>query len=266
MSCLQYLNHINERINKEKEKEDQSIRTSLSFLKMHLNNWSKANEIQEHHEFGSFVRGTKLPKCIDSDTDIDYMVVFDSTRFKPQTYIDKIRDFANTYYRTSTVHQDHPTMVIELGNVRFEITPAIKLYGASYPRYNIPAPQQSFLQWIDTYPEEIEQNLAEANRRNSYLLKPLIRLLKYWNVKNGKILTSYRIEQYVISHIFYGCRNLEDFFMEGANWLSMTQTLSETKRRKVAALQIALSQIRNYKQSGNELLAELQLRSILPDL
>jgi hypothetical protein len=54
--------------------------------------------------------------------------------------------------------------------------------------------------------------------------------------------------------------------MEGANWLSMTQTLSETKRRKVAALQIALSQIRNYKQSGNELLAELQLRSILPDL
>lgn len=266
MTCLQYLNHINERINKENEKEEQSISTSLIYLKMHLNNWSKASEIQEHHEFGSYVRGTKLPKSIDPDTDIDYMVVFDSTRFKPQTYIDKIREFADKYYRASPVHQDHPTMVIELGNVRFEITPAVKLYGASYPRYNIPAPQQSFLQWIDTYPEEIEQNLRDANRRNNYMLKPLIRLLKYWNVKNGKILTSYKIEQYVTSHIFFGCHNLEEYFMEGANWLSTTQVLTETKRRKVDALRNALSQIRNYKLCGNELLAELKLRSILPDL
>lgn len=266
MTCLQYLNHINECINKEKEKEEQSIRTSLKYLKMHLNNWSKASEIQEHHEFGSYVRGTKLPKSIDPDTDIDYMVVFDSTRFKPQTYIDKIREFADKYYRASPVHQDHPTMVIELGNVRFEITPAVKLYGASYPRYNIPAPQQSFLQWIDTYPEEIEQNLRDANRRNNYMLKPLIRLLKYWNVKNGKILTSYKIEQYVTSHIFFGCHNLEDYFMEGANWLSTTQVLTETKRRKIAALQLGLSQIRQYKQNGNEFLAEIQLRRILPDL
>lgn len=266
MTCLQYLNHINECINKEMEKEEQSIRTSLIYLKTHLNNWSKASEIQEHHEFGSYVRGTKLPKSIDPDTDIDYMVVFDSTRFKSQTYIDKIREFADKYYRASPVHQDHPTMVIELGNVRFEITPAVKLYGASYPRYNIPAPQQSFLQWIDTYPEEIEQNLRDANRRNNYMLKPLIRLLKYWNVKNGKILTSYKIEQYVTSHIFFGCHNLEDYFMEGANWLSTTQVLTETKRRKIAALQLGLSQIRQYKQNGNEFLAEIQLRRILPDL
>lgn len=266
MTCLQYINHISERISEEKGKEEKSIQTSLNTLKTHLANWEKADEIQEHHEFGSFVRGTKLPKSIDKDTDIDYMVVFDSTRLKPQTYIEKIKEFANKYYKTSPVHQDHPTMVIELGNVRFEITPAIKLYGASYPRYNIPAPQQSFLQWIDTYPEEIEHNLNNANRQNNYLLKPLIRLLKYWNVKNGKILTSYKIEQYVTSHIFYGCHNLEDYFMDGANWLSMAQPLTDAKRRKVASLQMALSQIRNYKQQGKDFLAEIQLKTILPDL
>lgn len=266
MTCLQYLNHISQRINEENGKEEKSIQTSLDTLKTHLNNWPKANEILEHHEFGSFVRGTKLPKSIDPDTDIDYMVVFDSSRFKPQTYIEKIREFANKYYSTSTVHQDHPTMVIELGNVRFEITPAVKLYGASYPRYNIPAPQQSFLQWIDTYPEEIEHSLNEANRRGDYMLKPLIRLLKYWNVKNGKILTSYKIEQYVSSHVFFGCKNMEEYFMEGASWLSMAQPLTEDKRKKVKALQLALSEIKRFKQNGQEGLAVLQLKSVLPDL
>lgn len=266
MTCLQYLNHISLRINEEKEKEEKSILTSLNTLKKHLNNWTKANEILEHHEFGSFVRETKLPKSIDPDTDIDYMVVFDSSRFKPQTYIEKIREFANKYYSSSPVHQDHPTMVIELGNVRFEITPAVKMYGASYPRYNIPAPQQSFLQWIDTYPEEIEHSLNEANRRSDYMLKPLIRLLKYWNVKNGKILTSYKIEQYVSSHVFFECHNLEDYFMEGASWLSIAQPLTEDKRKKVKALQLGLSEIKRYKQNGQEKLAFLQLKSVLPDL
>lgn len=266
MTCLQYLNHINQRINEEKEIEEKSIKTSLDTLKIHLNNWPKANEILEHHEFGSFVRGTKLPKSIDADTDIDYMVVFDSSRFKPQTYIEKIREFANKYYKYSPVHQDHPTMVIELGNVRFEITPAVKMYGASYPRYNIPAPQQSFLQWIDTYPEEIEHSLNEANRRSDCMLKPLIRLLKYWNVKNGKILTSFKIEQYVCNHVFMGCRNLEDYFFEGASWLSMAQAMTEDEREKVKALQLALSEIRRYKQNGQEALAVLQLRNVLPDM
>ena len=140
MSCLQYLNHIHGRIRQEQDNEETSIQTSLGTLKKHLVNWPKANEILEHHEFGSYVRGTKLPKCIDPSTDIDYMVVVDSTRFKPQTYIEKIREFADKYYPYSEVHQDHPTMVIELQTVRFEITPAIKMYGSTYHRYNIPAP------------------------------------------------------------------------------------------------------------------------------
>lgn len=266
MTCLQYINYISQRINEEKGKEEMTILSSLYTLKTHLNNWPKAGEIQEHHEFGSFVRGTKLPKSIDPDTDIDYMVVFDSSRFKPQTYIDKIREFANMYYSSSTIHQDHPTMVIDLGNVRFEIIPAVKMYGASYSRYNIPAPHQSILQWIDTYPEEIEHSLNESNRCNNFMLKPLIRLLKYWNVTNGKILTSYKIEQYVSSHVFRGCCNIEDYFMEGASWLSMAQPLTDVKRQKVRALQLALSEIRRLKQNGQEALAVLQLRSVLPYL
>ncbi len=98
------------------------------------------------------------------------------------------------------------------------------------------------------------------------MLKPLIRLLKYWNVKNGKILTSFKIEQYVSSHVFYGCSNLEDYFLEGANWLSMAQAMTEDQRKKVKTLQLALSEIQRYKQNGQEALAVLQLRSILPDL
>lgn len=67
--------------------EKSSIETSISTLQKRLNNYF-GYELKEHFKFGSSTRGTILPRNMDSESDIDYMVVFDDDSYKPQTYLD----------------------------------------------------------------------------------------------------------------------------------------------------------------------------------
>ena len=41
----------------------------------------------DHFIFGSHNRGTILPRTIDENSDIDYMIVFDDNSKKPQSYL-----------------------------------------------------------------------------------------------------------------------------------------------------------------------------------
>lgn len=266
MTCDEYLWHLSQRIDAENKKEEASVQKSINNLKRHLDNWTAADEIREHHEFGSYVRGTKLPSCIDPSTDVDYMVVFKSTQLKPESYMEKIRRFANTYYSKSEIHKDHPTMVIELEKLKFEITPAIELYGSRYPGYHIPAPQNLALQWIETYPEQMEIDLKKAEGLNNNLLRPLIQLIKYWNVLNGKSLTSYKIEHNCTSLVFLGEKTLFNYFIHAAEWVTLNQFLKPDEKKNSEELKKNIEIIKNYHKQGKESLALLFLQYVLPKI
>lgn len=266
MTCEEYLWHISQRIDVENQKEKTSVQKSISYLKKYLDSWESSDEILEHHAFGSYVRGTKLPSRIDPSTDVDYMVVFKSTQLKPDTYIEKIRRFANTYYSKSEIHKDHPTMVIELEKLKFEITPAIELYGSRYPGYHIPAPQDLALQWMETYPEQMELDLLQAERTNKNLIRPLIQLIKYWNVINGKPLTSYKIEHNCTSLVFLGEKNLLNYFLHAAEWVTLNQFLKTEEKKKAEELKRNIEIIKNYHKQGRESLALIFLQFVLPEI
>ena len=119
--------------------EKASISTSISTLSSRLNSYFGSN-ITNHFQFGSNTRGTILPRKADTDSDIDYMVVFDSTdgQKKPQTYLDRLRRFAEEKYSTSEIAQSNPTIVLSLNHIKFELVPAIYNYS-----YQIPSPASS---------------------------------------------------------------------------------------------------------------------------
>ena len=264
MTCLQYLKYIDNRICKDNEKEIDSVESSIKNLKIHLGNWEKSDEIDEAHEFGSYTRGTKLPSCLDPSTDIDFMMVFRDVRLQPQTYLEKVREFGNKFYSRSEVYQDHPTMVIEMQKIKFEIVPSIRLYGQAYPGYQIPGPKDSPLVWMHTYPEQMKIDLDKAEQTNAGLLRPLIRLMKLWNVQNGKPLTSFKIEEYATTHVFFCEKTIEAYFYEAVRWMTLIQATDQETRGLLQTAQSTIEAIQGYKRLGLETHALDRLRLLLP--
>ena len=252
MTCLQYLKYIDVRICEENTKEIASVESSIKNLKIHLGNWEKSDEIDDAHEFGSYTRGTKLPSCLDPSTDIDFMLVFRDVRLQPQTYLEKVREFGNKFYSRSEVYQDHPTMVIEMQKIKFEIVPSIRLYGQTYPGYQIPGPKDSPLVWIHTYPERMKIDLDKAERINAGLLRPLIRLMKLWNVQNGKPLTSFKIEEYATTHVFFCEKTIEAYFYEAVRWMTLIQATDQETRELLQTARTCIEYIQGYKRLGME--------------
>lgn len=199
---------------------------------------------------------------MDPNSDIDYMIEFDDAfRTTPQTYLNWLKDFANTYYSRSEIHQDFPTIALELNHIRFELVPAVSPWG--HLGLQIPAPHSLlYLNWINTDPERLRLDEIKANQRNGYKLKQVIRLMKCWNVHNGKVFSSYELESKLTSLVYYGCTTLEDYFYHAATYLFATG-LSIDKQRKLESLHSTVSKIIEYKEKGSGVLASYLLSNLV---
>lgn len=241
--------------------ENGRIATSITTLQSKLNSYF-GNEVTKHFRFGSSVRETILPRKVDEGSDIDYMVVFNN-QYKPATLLEKLRRFANTYYSRSEIYQSNPTMVLELNHIKFELVPA---YQSSFwsDSYFITAPSTDYSDWMSTNPSEIQKKVNEANNRYNNQIKRLIRLLKYWNVRNGKVYSSFELENHIAGRMFWGCTSLEDYFFDAVNGLP-TYSLPQYKKDKVTRLQETVARIKkDYYTNGNKYLALVELESLLP--
>ena len=97
MSVLTYLNNTSSNLVLSSS-EKNSIDTSISTLRSRLNDYF-GNQVEEQIKFGSSTRGTILPRKADERSDIDYMIVFDNeNNYKPQTFIDRLKRFAEAKY------------------------------------------------------------------------------------------------------------------------------------------------------------------------
>ena len=240
--------------------EKESIRKSIDTLKLHLRNWEHYDSIEYHDYFGSFSRGTILPRQYDSESDIDYMIKFkDAFNITPQTYLNWLKQFANKYYSRSEIHQDYPTIALELNHIKFELVPAVCPWGGN--ELQIPAPKSAILNWINTDPEQLRIYEQNANVRSGSILKPMIRLMKYWNIRNGRIVSSYELEKYLSSFLYFGCKTLEDHFYYAAENMYFAG-LSQTGRYKLDRLKEKVRQIKQYKSQWNDIKAEETLKGI----
>ena len=243
--------------------EQKRIDTSIITLQSHLDTWFGKN-VTKHFRFGSSVRETILPRKADEDSDIDYMVVFHNQyQYKPATLLEKLRSFANHYYSRSEIHKDFPTLVLELNHIKFELVPAYQLY-SWYDSYYIPAPSSDYAEWMSTNPSEIQQKVNDANSRYNYQIKRLIRLLKYWNVKNAKVYSSFELEDHIARQVFYLCTSLEDYFYDAVKGLP-TYMLPQYKKDKVKKLQDKVAGIKaDYYDHGYKYYALGELEELFP--
>lgn len=177
--------------------QKESIKKSLDVFCERMKDYFRYHEavnLKEIKVFGSYDRDTNIPQYVDYGTDVDIMLVMDDDGCTPQTYLDRVRRAVEAKYSTSEIKQSSPTIVLQMLHIKFEITPAIIKYYTHYIK-------KSESEWMPTYCYADLSYITEANKENYFMIKPVLRLVKYWNVsKNYKSFSSYRIEQLIVSH------------------------------------------------------------------
>ena len=245
--------------------EDSSIDTSITTLQDRLRAYFSTN-LLAHFMFGSYTRNTILPRKVDSDSDVDYMLVFDnSDGKKPQSFLDRVKKFAEIKYSTSEIYQSYPTIVLELNHIKFELVPAYKPYSFSSD-YCIPNKGYSSDDWINTNPTSLKNDLTNKNTNNGLLIKPLARLLKYWNVNQGKIYSSYAIEKFVIDNTFLYTSNIKTIFFEAITDLyNRRWDLPNYKQVKVETAKSIIDKTKEYENDNMPYSAEAEIKKLIPE-
>jgi predicted nucleotidyltransferase len=245
------------------ENEKSGITTSINTLSSRLNSHFAGN-ISNQFQFGSSIRGTMLPRKADNNSDIDYMVVFNTSinEMTPQTYLNHLRRFAETKYSTSEIFPSHPTIVLSLNHIKFELVPAIKThYG-----YQIPSPTTAWSKWMDTNPTGTNQSIQDKNKAENFHIKPLIRLIKYWNAIQGYPFTSFSIEQLIVGKYFGSCLMFKDYFYAFWSGFSCSYDTPQYIKDKVERAKTYAMNAQKYENDNMPACAESEIRKIVPIL
>lgn len=248
-----------------RDDEKASVQRSITALQSRLTNHF-GNQIGQHFVFGSYSRGTILPRSMDPQSDVDYMVVFADTGLQPQSYLDRLRRFAEVQYARSEVAQSHPTVVLELNHIRFELVPAVQNW---FSGLQIPAKGSGYQNWQDTDPNGFNQTLSGANQANGNLIKPLVRVMKYWNATARYPFESYALEQHVAGQGYgllglLGSRQLADYFFQAVESLDAGWSAPQWKQESVSRLKQLASLARSQERSGSSIQAEATIKRLLP--
>ena len=248
--------------------EQLSIKTSITTLSARLNYYF-GSRITSQFQFGSSTRGTILPRKADQHSDIDYMVIFDISEGKktPQTYLNRLKRFTEEKYSTSERSQAHPTIVLSLNHIKFELVPAI-LNSTSYLKnYSIPSPASNWMGWIETNPSQINLSLQNKNGNHQSQIKPLVRLVKYWNAKNGYPFSSFSLETHIINQSFWNCSSLRDYLYQFWNEFSYSYYgTPQCTKDKVDRAKKVITEVKAYEAEGMVSRAKLHVQKILPPL
>lgn len=260
MSVLTYLRNLGSALTLSNV-ERASIVTSIDTLQRRLNAFDTNNDVKTHYKFGSYDRGTILPRQYDSHSDVDYMVVFkDPFAAQPQSRLNWIKRFAEAKYSSSEIHQDYPTIVLELNHIRFELVPAVEM-GSSI-NLQIPAPHSVMLNWIYTNPDQYLQATQQANARYNFEFKPLVRILKLWNVRNGRPYSSCALEYHLAITWMFG-NNLEDYFYSAVSNLPV-YGMSDRDKARVRTFKEQVALAKSYHDAKFEQMAEKIISEFLP--
>lgn len=209
----------------ERRKIDVSLNSIFQRLKEYFE-----DEIDEVVLFGSYSRDTILPRKFDDHSDIDILIQFnteDYDKLKPESYRNQLKKFAEENYPKSVVVKDHPSIVLSLNHINFDLVPAIFDEGLFYDSIEIPNKKGG---WMETEPHDFNEKLTKANKKYNSIVKPTIRLLKYWNATHGYPFNSYDLEMQIASMNFNN-GNYESGFLYAIKELSTDDLCSKEAKR-----------------------------------
>lgn len=239
----------------ERKRIDKSLQIIIENLEEYFD-----DQVDKCLVFGSYTRDTILPRYYDEHSDVDILIQFntdDYDKLRPESYRNQLKKFAEVHYRNS--FKDHPSVVIELNHIKFDLVPAIFDKGILWDSLEIPDKDGS---WMETEPDEFNKKLTEANSEYNSIVKPIIRLLKYWNASNSYPYYSFELETQ-ITEMNFSDDNYESGFLYAIRKLS-SGDLPDWAASKVQVLKSNAKWISEYLERQDLQKAKTALERILP--
>ena len=259
MSVLSYLKETSDNAILNDE-ENESIKISIDHLISKLDLYF-GDYVEDYEQFGSSTRETILPRSMDLNSDIDLMIIFQDSSYKPQTYLTQLKEFMEGSYPKSELYQSRPSVVLELNHIKFDLVPAVINKGLFYEALYIPNNSGG---WQSTDTKRFNNELTEKNKDNKSLIKPAIRLVKYWNAVNEYIFESYLLEKKVVNYLsFPFCDNLKDYFFKIIESLD-SYGLSKLNKDKIKKAKNIVADIKHYERIKDYDNAEALIQKLIP--
>lgn len=240
------------------EEERIKIDVSIKALETRLSEYFDKSVIAQKIPFGSHQRNTMLPRCMDEYSDVDYMVVFSDRDKTPEAYLSRLKGFIKNKYPRSIVYQDHPTVALDMHHIRVELVPAIN---SLWDGLNIPS-KGSVFKWIATDPNDLHRKIDAHDDAHNGLIRPLIRLVKYWNSLNGYPFESYFLEKKILSrNFFFSRKTLPNYFIDFMNDIDVEYDASQKRKKRINLLKERMAAIRDatYRKDGKLLVRKLKV-------
>jgi hypothetical protein len=235
-------------------RETESINVSLRTLRSRLSSFFRG-ELNSHFIFGSAQRGTMLPRAYDDASDVDYMVVWQQTGARPQTYLDRLKRFVENSYSQSEVWQSSPTIVLELNHIKFELVPALR----SSTSFIIPSGPND---WRSTDPYGFSAQLDQFDQVRNGLIRPTVKIAKTWNAKAGRVFESFDLEQRVAAMYFDQRGGLADHVVTALVGLSEVRHGEQWRRMASSRMFETLSSAVGHERKFYGVTAAQQMASL----
>lgn len=236
--------------------EQTSIATSVTTLQTRMSLHFGNGAIAQHFRFGSSTRGTILPRSMDEQSDVDYMVVFSDGSATPQTYLNRLKAFVEKRYGSSEIYQSSPTIVLELNHIKFDLVPATKTW---LGELQIPNGAGG---WMSTNPNDFNATLEAKNKEHKSLIKPTVRLFKYWNATAGFPLQSYEMEKWVCGLTFWFLENQKDYFFAVIEKLTTSTSYSQRVNNEITRAKNIVANVRQYEKDEMPVTAEHEIKKL----
>lgn len=196
---------------------------------------------------------------MDPSSDIDYLVVFSDSGYQPQTYLDRLKRFAQHYYASSDIKQDSPSLVLELNHIKFDLVPALAGYGS---QYRIPS---SSTTWQFTDPADFNAILDAKNAAELYKIKPMIRLAKYWNAHNGSVFDAFELEKHAAAQLYWTATNIRDYLFTLFDTLALPYGTAQWRQDALARAKKIVQAVRQYERDEMPYTAESEVKKLIPE-
>lgn len=236
--------------------EQASITTSISTIQNRIGLHFASGVTKQHFRFGSSTRGTILPRSMDEHSDIDYMIVFSENNVTPQTYLNRLKAFVEKYYSSSDIRQSSPTIVLELNHIKFDLVPATTTW---LGELQIPNGSGG---WMTTNPNDFNSTLEAKNKEHKALIKPTIRLFKYWNATAGFPFQSFEMEKWVYSLTFWLLSNQRDYFLTVIENLNTSSSYSQWVNNEITRAKTIVANVRRYERDDMPVTAETEIKKL----
>ena len=236
--------------------EQASIATSISTVQTRLGTHFANGVLKQHFRFGSSSRGTILPRSMDEQSDIDYMIVFNENNATPQTYLNRLKTFVEKYYSSSDIRQSSPTIVLELNHIKFDLVPATTTW---LGELQIPNGSGG---WMTTNPNDFNATLEAKNKEHKSLIKPTIRLFKYWNATAGFPFQSFEMEKWVCGLSFWWLNNQKDYFLAVIENLGTSTSYAQWVNSEITRAKTIVANVRRYEKDDMSVTAENEIKKL----